>query len=348
MSLLAPRAKAFRYCPRITAAAAVGHVSNNRQHRYLSHHLHTSFINPSWSRSWSSSSHRCATSAKTDPPPIHEKLPDPKKVAFRFREFDLNGKIFVVTGGGRGLGLALAEALVEAGGIVYCLDRLNEPDKEFKVVKDRLGPEYGGSLNFDKVDVREAGNVDRVVSEIADKHQRLDGLIAAAGVQLVQPALDYAPERVMEMLDINYKGVYCSAQSCARQMIKYGCSGSILLVASMSGLIANRGFTSSVYNSSKAAVCQLARSLAMEWGQIVDGKPIRVNSLCPGNILTPMVEQNFKDDPKLRASWENGNMLGRLSKPSEYRGAALFALSDASTFMTGSQMEATQLGSEDV
>ena len=167
---------------------------------------------------------------------------------------------------------------------VYCLDRLNEPDKEFKVVKDRLGPEYGGSLNFDKVDVREAGNVDRVVSEIADKHQRLDGLIAAAGVQLVQPALDYAPERVMEMLDINYKGVYCSAQSCARQMIKYGCSGSILLVASMSGLIANRGFTSSVYNSSKAAVCQLARSLAMEWGQIVDGKPIRVNSLCPGRL----------------------------------------------------------------
>ena len=77
-------------------------------------------------------------------------------------------------------------------------------------------------------------------------------------------------------------GVYSAAVSCARQMIKYKCSGSLLLVASISGLNANKGFTSSVYNSSKAAVCQLTRSLAMEWGQIVDGKPIRVNALCPG------------------------------------------------------------------
>jgi NAD(P)-dependent dehydrogenase (short-subunit alcohol dehydrogenase family) len=156
------------------------------------------------------------------------------------------------------------------------------PDKEFEVVKDRLGPQYGGSLNYDKVDVREAGELDRVISEVADKHQRLDGLIAAAGVQNVQPALDHTPEKIMEMMDINYKGVYCAAVSCARQMVKYNCSGSILLIASMSGLVANKDFTSSVYNSSKAAVCQLARSLAMEWGQMIEGKPIRVNALCPG------------------------------------------------------------------
>lgn len=123
-----------------------------------------------------------------------------------------------------------------------------------------------------------------MISEVADKHQRLDGLIAAAGVQNVQPALDHTPEKIMEMMDINYKGVYCAAVSCARQMIKYDCSGSILLIASMSGIIANKGFTSSVYNSSKAAVCQLARSLAMEWGQIINGKPIRVNALCPGML----------------------------------------------------------------
>lgn len=90
------------------------------------------------------------------------------------------------------------------------------------------------------------------------------------------------------MMAINYTGVYLSAVSCARQMIKYKNSGSLLLIGSMSGLIANKGFTASVYNSSKAAVIQLGRSLAMEWGKIVDGRPIRVNVLCPGNIMTPV------------------------------------------------------------
>ena len=92
-------------------------------------------------------------------------------------------------------------------------------------------------------------------------------------------------------MSINYGGVYLSAVSCARQMIKYKIPGSMLLVGSMSGLIANKGFTASVYNSSKAAVIQLGRSLAMEWGKIVDGKPIRVNVLCPGNIMTPVSMQ---------------------------------------------------------
>ncbi|KAK4947451.1 hypothetical protein LTR10_013819 [Elasticomyces elasticus] len=271
-------------------------------------------------------------------PSIKEKLPDPQQSPFRFREFDLNEKVFIVTGGGRGLGLTLAEALVEAGGKVYCLDRLPEPEPEFHEVQQRLGPKYGGALNYDHVDVREAGNLDRVISEIASKHSRMDGLIAAAAIQNVTPALDFTPEKIMEMLDINYKGVFRSAVSCARQMIKYDCQGSILLVASMSGLIANKGFTSAVYNSSKAAVCQLARSLAMEWGKAVNGKPIRVNALCPGNIVTPMVLKNFEDQPELKEQWESQNMLGRLSEPKEYRGAALLCMSDASSFMTGTNL----------
>lgn len=116
------------------------------------------------------------------------------------------------------------------------------------------------------------------------------------------------------MLSVNFTGVYLSAVSCARQMIKYRTPGSMCLIGSMSGLIANKGFTSSVYNSSKAAVIQLGRSLAMEWGvikelaDIDDGtigagaaggegvvdnmkgkkRGIRVNVLCPGNIMTPV------------------------------------------------------------
>ena len=153
-------------------------------------------------------------------------------------------------------------------------------------------------------------------------------------------------------MDINFGGVYRSAVSCCRQMERYNCVGSIVLVGSMSAFIANKGLRTSVYNCSKAAVVQLGRSLAMEWSS----KGIRVNVLCPGNIMTPvslgpshndssqadpfsqMVKKNFEDEPHLKELWESENMLKRLSTPEEYRGAALFMLSDASSFMTGASL----------
>ena len=137
------------------------------------------------------------------------------------------------------------------------------------------------------------------------------------------------------MLSVNYTGVFLSAQACARQMYKYKTQGAICLIASMSGCIANRGFVAPVYNSSKAAVVQLARNLAMEWGRVQsDGAGgIRVNSLSPGHIVTPMVEENFRRGEANRESWEQNNMLGRLSTPEEYKAAGLFLLSRASSYM---------------
>jgi NAD(P)-dependent dehydrogenase (short-subunit alcohol dehydrogenase family) len=221
---------------------------------------------------------------------------------------------------------------------VYCLDRKEKPDDEFNDVEKRLAPIYGGALHYRRIDVRNSTEVEATISEIADSHKRLDGLVAAAGIQNVKQAVDFRPDEINDILEVNFHGVYTAAIACARSMIKYEVPGSLLLVASMSGLIANKGFPTSVYNSSKAAVIQLARSLAMEWGKVINGKPIRVNSLCPGNIITPMVLKNFEDNPELKETWESQNMLGRLSEPKEYRGAALFALSDASSFMTGSSL----------
>lgn len=182
--------------------------------------------------------------------------------------------------------------------------------------------------------MRNEPEVNDVFAEIASRDKRLDGLIAAAGINHLQSALEHSQSALNEVMQINYNGVFNSATAAARQMFNYQQKGSILLVASMSGLIANKGMTSPVYNSSKAAVIQLARSLAMEWGR----RGIRVNSLCPGHILTPMVELVFEQNPAAKATWEAENMLGRLACPEEFRGAALFALSDASSFMTGSTM----------
>ncbi|PVH96104.1 NAD(P)-binding protein [Periconia macrospinosa] len=235
----------------------------------------------------------------------------------------------------------MAEGLVEAGGKVHCLDQLPKPDDNFAEAKNRVKEEYGGELEYHQVDVTNDEQVEGVISGIADEHQRLDGLIAAAGIQQCTPALDYPSADIAKMLATNYTGVFLSARACARQMYKYKNQGSICLVASMSGTIANRGFMAPVYNSSKAAVVQLARNLAMEWGRVnKDGSGgIRVNTLSPGHIVTPMVEENFRNGEANREEWENNSMLGRLSRPEEYKAVALFMLSRASSYMTGHDMK---------
>ena len=148
-----------------------------------------------------------------------------------------------------------------------------------------------------------------------------------------------------------------TAQAVAKEMIRWGRGGSIVLIGSMSGTVANKvgsfipiqhisletliltsfppqGLICPAYNASKAGVLQLARNLASEWGQY----GIRVNTVSPGYIVTAMVEALFEQFPERRREWPKQNMLGKLSLPHEYRGAAVFLISDASSFMTASDL----------
>ncbi|KAI8660052.1 hypothetical protein NCS57_00981500 [Fusarium keratoplasticum] len=258
----------------------------------------------------------------------------------RFADFDLAGKVFVVTGGAQGLGLTLAESLVEAGGKVYCLDRAESPDEGWGEAKSRVVLEWGGSLHYRQQDVKDEDALDDLMATIAEENHGIDGVIAAAGVQQITPSVEYKAKDVANMLDINYTGVLMTAQSAAKQMFKYKRRGSICLIASISGIKANRGLVSPVYNSSKAAVIQLARNLAMEWSPIKkDGTGgIRVNCISPGHILTPMVQKNFEEVPGLKEEWEKEIMMGRLAETQEFKGAALFLLSNASSYMTGNNL----------
>ncbi|KAK5121272.1 hypothetical protein LTR85_005438 [Meristemomyces frigidus] len=257
-----------------------------------------------------------------------------------FNRFNLSGGTYIVTGGSQGLGLAMAEGLAEAGGRVHCLDRGPEPSEHFKVAAERLLPYDGGRLFYHQVDITDTGALNDAIVKISDEHKRLDGVIAAAGIQKISPAIEYSVEDAKSMLDVNFTGVLMTATAAARQMMKYKCQGSIVLVASMSGMIANKGLISPVYNASKAAVIQLTRSLSMEWAKVRDDGigGIRVNALSPGHIVTPMVRKNFEEVEGLRATWEAENMMGRISDPEEFKGAGLFLLSRASSFMTGNNL----------
>ncbi|KAI0428043.1 short-chain dehydrogenase [Xylaria sp. FL1042] len=257
----------------------------------------------------------------------------------RLADFDLKGGVFIVTGGARGLGLSIAEGLVEAGGKVYCFDMQEKPDKDWNEAA-RRAEKWGGALHYCQQDVQDSKHLDELIESIATKHRKLDGVIAAAAVQQICPAIDYTPDDAARIMAINYTGVMMTATSAARQMFKWKCHGSMCFIASMSGQVANKGLISPVYNSSKAAVIQLARNLAMEWSPIrKDGTGgIRVNCISPGHIITPMVLRNFEEVPGLREKWESENMMGRLAETTEFKGAALFLLSKASSFMTGNNL----------
>ncbi|EGU79777.1 oxidoreductase [Fusarium oxysporum f. sp. conglutinans race 2 54008] len=252
-------------------------------------------------------------------------------------EFSLKDKAIVVSGGARGLGLVQIEALIEAGATVHAVDILpspvEDPKSNFSQVSDRAR-ELGTSLHYHQVDVRDVPDLNRIFEDIANGAGRLDGLIAAAGINHETPAIDYSMEETERMMSINFTGAFMTAQAAARQMIRLKRPGSIVMIASMSATIANKGMLAPVYNPSKAAVVQLARNLAMEWGE----HGIRVNTLSPGYILTQMLQNLFNDYPGRRERWPKENMLGRLSTPEEYRGAAVFLLSDASSFMTGADL----------
>lgn len=156
-------------------------------------------------------------------------------------EFDLSSHVILVSGAARGLGLTMSSALLEAGATVYALDRLPSPTPPFDTLQSRFPSTPSSSrLHYRQIDVRNVPQLNRIVEEIGDKEGRMDGLIAAAGIQQETSALEYTKEDANRMFEVNVTGVLMTSQAVAKQMIRYGNGGSVALIASMSGTVANR------------------------------------------------------------------------------------------------------------
>lgn len=165
----------------------------------------------------------------------------------------------------------------------------------------------------------------------------LKGLVACAGLSYNGPSTQFPVSLFRRELDINVTGTFLVAQATANELLKTNNSGSMVLVASMSGYVSNKGVDTAGYNASKAAVHQLTRSLAAEWGSRVGMPLIRVNSLSPGYIRTAATAEALQK-PGMEDQWVGDNMLYRLSTVDEFRAPVLYMLGDGSSFMTGADL----------
>ncbi|KAK2597883.1 hypothetical protein N8I77_012638 [Diaporthe amygdali] len=197
---------------------------------------------------------------------------------------------------------------------------------------------HGQLLSYHRLDVTDPHAVSKTFETfVPGLRYPIRGLVGCAGVSDNDPAHEFSVERFRRLMEINVTGTFSLAQAVALEMKKANVDGSMVLTASMSGSVANKGVDTAGYNASKSGVLQLARSLAAEWGSRKGMPLIRVNTLSPGYIRTPATTEALQK-PGMEAQWTGDNMLYRLSLVDEFRGPILFLLSDASSFMTGADL----------
>jgi len=233
--------------------------------------------------------------------------------------FRLDDRVAVVTGGNRGLGLAFARALGEAGAKVAIAARDEGKSAE---VAEELG------VLAVPLDVTDPASVDAMVERVTAELGPIDVLVNNAGTCFHRPALEVPEQEWRAVWDVNVDGVWRCARAVGAQMVERG-TGSIVNIGSISAMIVNRPQMQPAYNASKAAVHQLTKSLAAEWAP----HGVRVNALAPGYTKTEMAPV---DEPRFRRHWIEDAPMERYATPDELGPSLLYLASDASSFVTGS------------
>lgn len=239
--------------------------------------------------------------------------------------FDLSGDIAFVTGAGSGIGQRIAVGLAEAGADVACFDLPASTGLADTAARITAVGRRALAL---KGDVTQAADLDAAVAAAERDLGPLVIALNCAGIANAAPAESLPQAQWQRMMAINLEGVFLSCQAQARVMLPRR-RGVIVNIASMSGTIVNRGLTQAHYNSSKAGVIHLSKSLAMEWSD----RGLRVNSISPGYTATPMnLRPEVADHVKV---FERDTPLGRMATVDELVGPAVFLVSRAASFCTG-------------
>ncbi len=237
--------------------------------------------------------------------------------------FRLDGKVALVTGGTRGIGLAIAQALGEVGASVVISARTRLPEAE-KTLK-----EAGVEAEFIEADMRDEAAADRLVAETVARKGRLDILVNNAGVAIHGDSGDFKDETWREIMSLNVDSVFRACRAALAPMRSQG-SGVIVNIGSMSGIVSNIPQNQVAYNSSKAAVHMMTKSLASE----LAAENIRVNAIAPGYVDTDMSRGGIAN-PEWFPIWRGMTPMDRVAQPEEIAAAALFLCAPASSYVTG-------------
>ncbi len=240
---------------------------------------------------------------------------------------DLEGKVAVVTGGARGLGLEMADALAEMGCVVALLD----VGDGVEVSAAQLGERRGGQTIGLRADVTDDAALAAVFGRVVDELGTPSVLVNAAGVTAWSEAEAMPAAEWRRVVDINLTGTFLTCQAFARTVFATDGSGSIVNVSSMSAFVVNVPQRQAAYNTSKAGVDQLTRSLAVEWVE----RGIRVNAISPGYFLSDMTRQFIDANPETGEGWRVRVPAGRLGEPADLRGLVVYLASDASRYVVG-------------
>ena len=240
--------------------------------------------------------------------------------------FELHGKNALVTGASSGIGKQVALAYAQAGAAVAIAARHPAPLQEL-AAEIAAG---GGTAVPIVCDVTEPELVSTMLNRVDDELGGIDIAVCNAGIIALHSLLDMPLEDFQSIQNTNVNGVFLTAQAAAQAMVAGNRGGTIITTASMSGHIINTPQQVGHYCASKAAVIHLTKAMAMEFAP----HNIRVNSVSPGYILTELVEPLSE----FHTLWEPKIPLGRLGRPEELVGIYLYLASDASSYMTGSDI----------
>jgi NAD(P)-dependent dehydrogenase (short-subunit alcohol dehydrogenase family) len=241
------------------------------------------------------------------------------------KDYELHGKVAVVTGAARGIGEEITKRLLDLGAKVVLADRSETVAETAK----RHGGK-GAGTDHAVFDVTDSKAVDKAVEAIVARHGKVDILVANAGVAFERKAEEHSDEDWRTVLGINLDGVFYTVRAFARPMLKAK-SGAIVAISSIAGVKAVRPEVHVGYDVSKAGVAHMCRVLGVEWAK----QGVRINAVGPGYTDTEMLAEVGRTSPKTMAMWLDDTPYGRLMKPSEIASGVAFLVSDAASGITG-------------